>query len=101
MQVNSFTPTTFVPGDGTRFGGGGPGGEPPRRSRRWAVIVVVMLATHMLLMVTAMVIALRTRPEIIPNAYERALKWDEERAAPAGATTSTSTTAAPATPVNP
>lgn len=49
---------------------------------RWPAIVAGLLMLHVGLMIWAATIAVRrgTAP-VIPNYYERSLKWDEEKAA--------------------
>lgn len=53
----------------------------PRQSRRWPLIIVAMLVVHVLLMATATVIATHDRSfAVMPNYYEKALKWDQSQA---------------------
>lgn len=51
------------------------------RRPRWPVIVVGMLLVHVLAMATAVVIAVKSPYQVVPNYYERAVNWDKERAA--------------------
>lgn len=55
------------------------------RRSRWPAIVVGMLAVHVLAMAGAVVIAVRSPYQVVPNYYERAVNWDKDRAAAAAA----------------
>ncbi len=59
---------------------------------RWPAIVAGLLMLHVGLMIWAATIAVRrgTAP-VIPNYYERSLRWDEEKAARAQARPAPST----------
>lgn len=53
-----------------------------RMPQRWAVIVVGILLTHTSLMILAVVIFVRHHDDgVIPNYYEKAVHWDEIKAA--------------------
>jgi nitrogen fixation protein FixH len=55
---------------------------PARRTWRWPLIIVGLLAAHVTGMVFAVVIATTDRSFVVlPNYYQRALEWDERKAA--------------------
>lgn len=97
MSVHNFTPAAFLPANGRRYGDR-PEEPSSRPSRRWAYIVVALLATHLLAMGAAMLIATRSRYEVVPDYYERAVNWDRDRAAAGSFGDLASPTTRPATP---
>ena len=70
-----------------RRGSPGPAADsaPPRRRRggnRWALIVVALLITHASAMIIAVLIATGDPSfAVVPDYYQKALSWDQRRAA--------------------
>jgi nitrogen fixation protein FixH len=59
-----------------------PTGRPGKGYFRWPMIVVGLLAVHVGLMLWVATIAVKSGAgQVIPNAYEKSLKWDQEKAA--------------------
>lgn len=53
------------------------------KNKRWPLLIVALLATHVGLMSWAVVICSRGSNPVIPNYYEKALRFDQTKAAKA------------------
>jgi cytochrome c oxidase assembly factor CtaG len=45
---------------------------------RWGLIAIGLLVAHMTLMITAVVVISRSKYEVVPDYYQKAVHWDQD-----------------------